>query len=104
MMFRTTLLFLTLILAAAAAPPVATVSSSTPFQLRGATVPAGGVPSWPVLAGDTIATADGSAQITFRDGSRIVLEKSSRVVIERQNDGLRVRLSEGAATFNIKPK
>ena len=39
-----------------AASPEATVASETPFRLRGAVVPVAGVPSWPLLRGDEIAT------------------------------------------------
>jgi len=78
------LCFLTVVLSAAG--PEATVSSPEPFRLRGVVVPVAGVPSWPLLAGDEIATDRAPATIRFADGSSVVLQQNSAARIERSDD------------------
>lgn len=72
---------------------IATVTSSAPFQLRGATVnPAQGVPSFPVMDGDTIQAGNALTVITFPDGSTVVLEPGATGVVS---------LTKGKPAFNI---
>jgi len=80
---------------ALAAAPVGAVSSSSAFDLRGSEVKVDGVPSWPVLAGDVIATKVAPATILFKDGSRVILESNSKARVESTGDGLSVRLLDG---------
>jgi hypothetical protein len=80
---------------AMAASPVAAVSSSAAFELRGGEIKVDGVSSWPVLAGDVIATRVAPATILFRDGSRVMLESNSKARVESTADGLSVRLLDG---------
>jgi hypothetical protein len=80
---------------ATAASPVAAVSSSGAFELRGGEVKVDGVSSWPLLAGDVIATRVAPATILFRDGSRVMLESNSKARVESTGDGLNVRLLDG---------
>jgi len=78
-----------------AAGPIARVSSALPFQLRGALVPVAGVSSWPVLAGDSIATGDAAATIHFLDGTSVVLAQHSTARVEELNGRNTVRLLGG---------
>lgn len=87
---------------ALSAGPVARISCTDTFQLRGATVPAGGVTGWPLLAGDQIRTGKAPAVITFRDGSRVVLGKESRAALQQAGHSLRVRLDEGALSYQVR--
>jgi len=77
------------------ASPVATISSSGPFVLRGATVNTEGVPSWPVMAGDEIKTSNAAALIRFKDGSRITLAAGSSARLEQTNQAPLFRLLNG---------
>ena len=64
---------------------IGTVSSTTPFLLRGVTVqPNPGVPSWPVMPGDVVRAGNTPLTLVLNDGSRIVLapEASGRVMLE----------------------
>jgi uncharacterized cupin superfamily protein len=86
-----------------AALPVAAVSSSTPFDLRGAEVKVEGVPSWPILAGDVIATKNGPAVIMFKDGSRVTLQNHTKAKIENTNGGISFRLLDGVMQVASAP-
>lgn len=88
-------LALVLILPLSAASPVATVTSGTPFQLRGAPVNPNGVPSWPVMAGDEIKTENGDATIRFFDGSQITLGARSQARVEQVDNSAVFRLLQG---------
>ena len=81
------------------APPVGKVSSSEPFDLRGARVTVAGVPSWPLMSGDEIATPNSAAEVTLKDGSRVVLVKGSKAKVEEKAGKLVVRLLEGASAY-----
>jgi hypothetical protein len=91
--------FLFLATALHAAEPVASVTSTEPFLLRGALVTVSGVPSWPVAAGDEIATGTVPAVITFRDGSRVTLNVKSKAKIESEKGRLLLRVLEGAGSY-----
>ena len=88
----------------AAAAPVATISSSGTFELRGKSVRTEGVPSWPMMAGDEVGTSAGSAEIRFRDGSRVTLNPNSRAKVEKTETGLVFRLQAGEMEFAVAPK
>jgi hypothetical protein len=70
-----------------ASQPVATVTSSTPFELQGHQVNVGGVPSWPIAVGDVVATRSGSATIELRQGTRITVLEDSMVRIGSTGSG-----------------
>jgi hypothetical protein len=70
-----------------ASQPVATVTSLAPFELQGHQVNVGGVPSWPVAAGDIVATRSESATIQLRQGTRITLLENSTVRIGSSGSG-----------------
>lgn len=89
---------------ALAAGPVGTVSSKDAFRLRGKTVPAAGVPSWPVMAGDELATEQGPATLQFKDGSRVVLGKSSKARLEEAEGSLILKLIDGSMKYSMSAK
>lgn len=66
---------------------VATVTSTAPFQLRGATVTTDqGVTSWPVMPGDAIKAGSAPVVITFASGSSVILDpgSSAKVTVSGQ--------------------
>jgi hypothetical protein len=87
-----------------AASPLGAVSSTQPFDLNGATAPTAGVPTWPVAAGDVIATHSAPATIVFRDGSRVVVAENSKVKIESQDRKPVLRLLQGSGNYTLAPK
>jgi ferric-dicitrate binding protein FerR (iron transport regulator) len=95
----TVLLFLSLVSIAAAETPVATISSTNPFELRGARVPVAGVPSWPLVRGDVIATTTSAAVVSFPDHSQATVEKGSRVEIQGEGNHTTLKLLEGSLLF-----
>lgn len=67
-----------------ASQPVASVSGSGPFSINGASL-AAGIPSWPVMAGDQIASGSTPVEITLPDGTQLDLSPQSKVTIKIQN-------------------
>jgi hypothetical protein len=90
--------------AASAAVPIASVTSTAPFYLNGAYVRVEGVPSWPVVAGDTIQTLEAPATILFKDGSRITVAAGSKTRIEENKGGTGVRLEDGTMQILQAPQ
>lgn len=82
---------------------VGAASATSPFLLRGANVrPSPGVPTWPVLPGDSIRAGETPVTLTLQDGTTIVLAPgaSGRVAFE---DGRPVfRLDSIAAHYTLK--
>jgi hypothetical protein len=93
------LLGLVVTLSVFAEAPVAKVTSTDTFSLHGAAVNPAGVPSWPMMVGDDIATAAVPAVIEFRDGLRVTLAKNSRAKVEKSEDGVLLRLVAGSLQF-----
>ena len=85
-----------------AAQQVATVIASMPFELRGVRVTPAGVPSWPVSAGDEVATESWPVSFQFPDGSQITLEPNSRARIEGTKKSPVFRLIECTADYRLK--
>src|ERR1700722_13220290 len=82
---------------------VATVTSSTPFTLRGAAVtPGQGVPTWPVLAGDAVKAGNALTIMTFPDGSVLTLDPESEARIDFVNGKPLFQLLKGVARFSLK--
>jgi hypothetical protein len=99
--------FVVIIVAVAAAcwgqNQIATVSSPSAFTLRGAPVNPGlGVPSWPVLAGDTIKSGNSPVTITFSDGSTITLNSGAEATLDLSGQIPVFRLTKGSASYNLK--
>jgi len=88
---------------ASAATPVASLSSSSDFQLSGAAVNTAGVSSWPILAGDKIVSGVGAAIIRFTDGTVVTLAPASQAKVERDKDSISVRLLSGFMSFVAAP-
>jgi hypothetical protein len=84
-----------------AATPVASITSSSDFQLSGANVIAAGVPSWPVMAGDTVVAGISAARIRFVDGTMVTLGPRSQVTLQKKSDDLSLRLVNGFISFTL---
>jgi len=89
--------------AAIAAPPVASITSSSNFELSGSNVVVAGVPSWPLVAGDTIVAGTSAARIRFMDGSVVTLGPKSKASVEQKADSLNVRLDDGLLSVILAP-
>jgi hypothetical protein len=87
-----------------AVSPLGKVTSSEPFQLRGAQVPVAGVPSWPLMNGDEIGAVTAPATIQMRDGSRVVLAKGSRAKVEEKDGKTLLRLVAGTGEYSLTAK
>lgn len=102
---RSTILIISLAVQVAIASPVqvAVVSSKSQFQLREAQIkPGQGVPSWPVLDGDKVASGNEPVLFTFADGSTIVLYPHSNAKAEMTNGVPVFRLLCGSASYSLK--
>jgi hypothetical protein len=75
--------------------PVATVTSPGTFNLHGSTVRTEGIPSWPVMADDEIATFGFPALIRLQDGTSVALGENSRAKVETVDNVLVFRLLGG---------
>ena len=81
---------------------VATVTSTAPFQLRGANVTTDqGVPSWPVMPGDTIQAGSAPVIITFAGGSSVALEPGSSAKITISGQTPSFQLECGTARYSL---
>jgi hypothetical protein len=91
------------VISAFAQTQLATITSSGPFELRGAKVATGGgVPSWPVLAGDVIKTGMYPATVTFPDGSFIVIAPGSEARVALLNQVPVFQLNACAIHYSLK--
>ena len=96
------ILFVGCLSCALAQRPVATASSGEGFEVNGVRVPVAGLPSWPVMAGDTISTGKAPAVISFGDQGRVVLSENSKLQIQSEPDRPSVRLLQGGAS--VRPE
>jgi hypothetical protein len=81
---------------------VATVTSTAPFQLRGATVTTDqGVPSWPVMPGDAIKAGSEPVAISFAGGSTVTLQPRSSAKITVSGQTPTFLLECGAASYSL---
>ena len=82
---------------------VATSTSTAPFELRGAHVtPGQGVPSWPVMPGDTIKAGSGPVTITFTDGSSVILDPNSTAKVDLSGQTPEFELQTGSVHYALK--
>jgi hypothetical protein len=82
---------------------VATITSSAPFRLRGATItPGEGVPSWPVLPGDTVQAGNALTIITFTDGSTVSLEPGTEGNVDLSGGAPSFQLASGTVVYSLK--
>jgi hypothetical protein len=101
----TKLLICCLVLAgmAFAQTQIATVTSDSPFQLRGAGItPGQGVPSWPVMPGDTMQAGKTPLTITFPDGSTVVLAAGATAKADLAGQTPVFQLECGSAHYTLK--
>jgi hypothetical protein len=97
------LIVLAVLVVGIAQTQIATVTSSAPFRLRGAQVtPGQGVPSWPVMASDTIIAGTAPVSITFPDGSSITLTPGSQATISMQGAMPVFNLQSGTAQYSLR--
>jgi len=94
--------FLMVMSGALMAQQVGTISAPGPFLLKGAKVDPKGVPSWPVSAGDEIATDAVGVTITFTDGSKITLQPHSKAKVEMEGGTPVFRLQDCGAYYEMK--
>jgi hypothetical protein len=88
---------------ASAQNQVATVTSSAPFTLRGATVmPGQGVPTWPILPGDELKAGNALTIVSFPDGSVLTLSPGSDAKIDFANGRPVFQLLCGKADHVLK--
>jgi hypothetical protein len=83
-----------------AAGPIATVSSSQSFNLSGHAVTAAGITSWPLVAGDDLATGGSPAVLYFHDGSSVTLSAGSTAKLGGSAREPKLMLTSG--TFDYK--
>jgi len=86
--------------AAMAEAPVARVTSSGSVKLSHVSLPAGGVSSLPVVAGDEIVTSANGALLVFSDRSRATIAPNSRVVVEGAGASVTLRVVDGSANLD----
>jgi hypothetical protein len=99
------ILIMALPVCAWAQTPVATVTSTTQFELRGAGVtPGQGVPSWPVMPGDTVKAGNASVTFTFSDGSSIILDPQSVGKVDLSGKTPVFQLETGSIHYSLKSK
>ncbi len=77
---------------AVAASPVGTVTSTGAVRVSGESLPAQGVPSWPVVSGDEIVTEKGGAAVLSWSSARIEIRERSQVKLGEED----LRLESGA--------
>jgi len=82
---------------------IATITSDSSFQLRGAEVtPGQGVPSWPVMPGDTIQAGQTALTLTFSDGSTIILSPGAKAKVDLSGKTPVFHLDSGEAHYSLK--
>jgi len=82
---------------------IATVTSDSPFQLRGVAItPGQGVPSWPVMPGDLIQAGQTPLTITFQDGSTGVLAPGVSAKVGLAGKTPVFQLECGSAHYTLK--
>lgn len=86
-----------------AAAPVGSVSSMGPVEVGGTTLTASTVSSWPLVAGDVIATGNTPAVVFLSGKGRVTLDANTRVRLEKQGDRLSVRVLGGGLSYDLLP-
>ena len=77
---------------AVAASPVGTLTSTGAVTVSGESLPAQGVPSWPVVSGDEIITEKGGTAVLSSAAARVEIREGSQVKLGEDH----VRLQGGA--------
>jgi hypothetical protein len=90
-----------LVIGVSAAEMVGNITSPTAFSMRGVPVKTEGIPSWPIVVGDDVATGASAAEIRFLDGSRVMIAEKSRAEIINKDGRLTLRLVSGTMRFDL---
>ena len=61
------------------------------------------MPTYPLLENTAIRTEDGSASITFKDGSRVDLSRDTIATVSGSSADYMITLAQGVIAFNIGP-
>jgi len=77
------------------------VDSTGPFLIQGKVVSGPGVTGWPVFVNERVTTLGASALISFRDGSRVLLERNSEVVLRNIAGHLTVKVTKGSISSKL---
>jgi hypothetical protein len=77
------------------------VDSTEPFLIQGKVVSGPGITGWPVFVDERVTTMGGSALISFRDGSRVLLDRNSEVVLRNVSGHLSVKVTKGSVTSKL---
>ena len=77
------------------------VDSAEPFLIQGKVVSGPGITGWPVFVDERVTTQGGSALISFRDGSRVLLATNSEVVLRSVSGHLTVKVTKGSVASKL---
>jgi len=81
--------------------PIATISSSSSFELDGSLVNIGGVPAWPLMPGARVAAKSSPVVIAMRDGSRITIAANSQIQFDSSVTSPSANLIAGSMQFTL---
>ncbi|MBI4890662.1 MAG: hypothetical protein HY821_08550 [Acidobacteria bacterium] len=81
---------------------VATATSTAAFKLKGAEVNPAGVPTWPLMAGDTVEALKTPVTLVFEDGSKVSLAPGAKGKVEMQNGKATFVATEGEIYYDMK--
>lgn len=98
---KLTLLLFVGVCALVAERPVAFVRSEKDFLIGSTWTRVAGIPNWPLAIGDEVTMSDSPGLVTFRDGTRLLLNSRGKMKIGGKPDRLIVRVLEGSAGFNL---
>ena len=102
-MLKKAALLLSFGVACFAAPTVATVTSPQPIALDGHALTGVIINSWPLVAGDKLATSDAPATVSFKDGSSVELGKDSTASLMGTAQEPKLILVGGSLDYKIAP-
>ena len=77
------------------------VDSAEPFLIQGKVVSGPGITGWPVFVDERVTTLGASALVSFRDGSRVLLERNSEVVLKNVAGRLTIKVTKGSASSKL---
>ena len=87
----------------ATAAPIGSVSGDG-IEISGVRPPARGVTSWPLLVNDDLRVHTGTALVTLRDGSKLLLAPGTRVILSGSGKAAGIRLLTGQAYFQLSAR
>ena len=84
-----------------AAQPLSTISTSQPFEINGARVLVAGIPSHPLVAGDTVTMGAAPGLVRFADGSQLFVLPNSRLELSTSANAPSVKLASGGVAYRF---